>query len=315
MLGGLLTACQQDRPSPPMGTPTVSERKEAATFQDAIRDPQLRQAYIDRMAKGWKNECFAGFVYDPTGEKQLEETKSRLRYYDEKGLGHLIPEKRRKWMLGQGAGSGKQFAGTVGIYLDYHGGYRPLLFFGEGAFTVSRELGLPEAYLKEVVTVHEATHACDLYKGIKVGGRSFSYEELTEANEVLSRYVVELRAYGEQVKRYRLGSMKRYQKGFLLSFFKYFDLLLVNEIRLSDALDYFNGRMPSRMEAIGRVKENVEGPPNVELLMARLAIMDYAPVIARVENEGRAPWKFNLVTRIKDGVVYTRFPIKKAIEE
>ncbi len=298
-----------------------SDVSETITFQDAVRNPRLRQRYLDQIKEKANLRCTGDIIYDPTNIKEYQYFMKRVEYYKKQGLAHLFDL--------EGAGKslrnrGNQFMGTIRLPLDFKGEekHKHPLFVGVEAFNVLQLVADPDESILDFISIHEESHACDVYDGFWINGRSFEDEELVllmgkpDGTGRLLIGISELRAYGAQLEQYNLSDLNTatneyniLKKFCVINFVKEFDNILMQEMHGSNALDEFDNRIPSRKEAIERIKEkSKEDTDDLRLWVARMAVLEHEDMISKIDEAEVIPWKLSWLLKLQNGRVILKYP-------
>ena len=152
--------------------------KKAVSFGDAKKNPALRQAYLDGKEGILKNECVANILYDPDGAMARQECYRYPAFCQDELLDP--PARANAAVMPVTELFGKKQKMNIFVYP------RP---FEEN-----------EEFLSIVVSRHEATHACDVFYGIRTKSRIYASADLEGVYSDLLVAVLEVRASGNIIR-------------------------------------------------------------------------------------------------------------------
>ncbi len=260
----------------------IKRANEKISFEQAFSAPELRQEYLDQRMEEWRSRCAASYVYDPSDTMVFEEIKSRWRYYLRNkyaapllfGTSYEHPEVEPTTL-----------AFTATYDLDLVGGHKPSIFVRPIMFDFVNNRDGGDGLVGQMLAVHEEKHACDTYDGLEIHGRRFSYGELLEASGAL-RYVLEIRAYGAEIGERGLDRKDNYHQGMINHYSDYFDLLVLSELESTGAWAYFDYRIPSREQAVQRLRAVSRDDDDAPLFMMRMSVLDGWGRMEEIESRG-----------------------------
>jgi hypothetical protein len=172
-----------------------ASRPAAISFEQARKDPMLRQVYLHGRADALKNECVARIVYDPKNQAALgecmrnEECRKALRRLRKRKIpriwARILAREKDSTIASVFIDQSKMGKRErANIYVT------PLAFKAYGEKDLSR-----------IISAHEGTHACDRFYGIRSGGRIFAGKDLRRIDPFFLDMVIEVRANGEAIRK------------------------------------------------------------------------------------------------------------------
>ncbi len=252
------------------------------SFEQAVSTPELRQEYLDQRMKEWGITCAAALVYDPTDTLVFQEIRSRRRFY-------LRNRDVAPLLFGSSDESGEaqptNIAFTATYFLDLVGGHKPSIYVRPMMFDFVSNNDANDELVEQILAIHEERHACEAYKGLEIRGRRFTYGELTEMSGVL-HYVQEIRAYGTEIDRRGLTRGDFYERSMVGNFVEYFDIALLTELDSSGAWKSFEYRIPSRAQAMERLRAVGKDDDGAPLFALRMTALDHWKQMEEIAARG-----------------------------
>lgn len=208
------------------------------SFEEAKENPKLRQAYIDGLSEMFKSECISKIVYQDTQATDeilpcdvnfayvnFPDTDPHIKHMRkkigkrEKSIVYVCPaafgEKSvLERMLEKNIARMQQAVEELSELTDkLKGQSKPEDKSTTQDFKIIKfqdldHTKIDEEHLISMIGTHEEKHACDMFYGIKIGEKLYIYEELVHFDPVVLNLIMELRAYGEQMREGRMTEME-----------------------------------------------------------------------------------------------------------
>lgn len=246
------------------------------TFKGAVKRPALRQGYLDQMQRG-REKCSGKLIYDHDGRMYAKACAKKIRELEKNGYAGIAKEKKGGLKNAGNYCNGGDLARVNADIVDIGDGKRHDVFVCPGLFSYS------EDFIQSVIGIHEERHACDIMNGLHTGGKRFTFNELKDASQRALSLVLELRAFGDELRGAGNGRCDFNSKEYMF-YLTYRELFLSEAAppQSDEAYREFDKLPEEMVKGIRKRFADKATAADTSLFLIRSSLLEYAQVFEKV---------------------------------
>ena len=242
-------------------------------FKSAAKRPELRQLYLDEMQK--ESKCIERIVYDHTGKKYAKANLGMIRELEKRGFGQIASEKRSEEKYAGNYCRAGTLARVAADIPDIGDGKKHTVFVCPALF------GNSEEFVESIIRIHEERHACDIMDGLRIGRKRLAYTELLKADQRMLSFVLELRAFGDELQKAGGRKCSVFSKEY--AFYLIYHQLVVSEAgkpQSNEAYRELDKPLDALLAGIRKRFGEKSTKDDISLFLARASLIEYSQTYA-----------------------------------